>query len=579
MCGIFCFISKTNSIEFGECVLQQCQHLLSNRGPDNVGTVTFDNRVLMCATVLWQQGSEITTQPVESDRFVLLFNGDLFIERGELSASDTQWLLEEIASAVTCLDDLANVFKGLKGPFSLILLDKCLRRVYFARDSLGRNSLLLGQSDEGFTIASVTGNTQMDVVEIPPSGIYYIDLNSDVNTINMLPWKRSENDDISPLNVNQKFLELPWMVKDEREIYFNYHQILHHTSSEGELFDYLLSNTIVAGLCDRLLKILGESVEERVLNTPSHCKQCMASKTSCKHSRVGVLFSGGIDCTILALLADRFVSSDVPICLLNVAFEKIIRPGNPNFKKADSTSSTEIDWDVPDRITGRSTWKELQQLRPAREWHFVEINVTRKELQNYKDRISNLVFPLKSVLDESLGAALWFASRGEGLVNNSYYKSTCRVMLLGSGADELFGGYSRHRVAFNRSFASKDSQPTEEEIQTGFSNLMTELDLDWNRLPSRNLARDDRIIGDHGVTPRTPYLQEDFISLVQSLEAEQRCYHPLGEGIGDKLTLRLCGYRLGLRTSATLRKRALQFGSRIADRKQNANDKSSFLGT
>lgn len=152
-------------------------------------------------------------------------------------------------------------------------------------------------------------------------------------------------------------------------------------------------------------------------------------------------------------------------------------------------------------------------------------------------------------------------------------------MLLGSGADELFGGYSRHRVAFNRSFASKDSQPTEEEIQTGFSNLMTELDLDWNRLPSRNLARDDRIIGDHGVTPRTPYLQEDFISVVQSLEAEQRCYHPLGEGIGDKLTLRLCGYRLGLRTSATLRKRALQFGSRIADRKQNANDKSSFLGT
>lgn len=151
------------------------------------------------------------------------------------------------------------------------------------------------------------------------------------------------------------------------QIYFNYHQILNnHTSSEDEIFDYLLRNTIVAGLCDRLLKILGESVQERVINTPRHCKQCMASKTSCKHSRVGVLFSGGIDCTILALLADRFVSSDVPICLLNVAFEKIIRPGNPNFKKADSTSSTEIDWDVPDRITGRSTWKELQQLRPAR---------------------------------------------------------------------------------------------------------------------------------------------------------------------------------------------------------------------
>lgn len=554
--------------------------MLNNRGPDHAGTVTFDSRVLMCGTVLWQQGSDITLQPVESDRFVLLFNGDLFIERGDLSISDTQWLLGKVTSEVANLNDLADVFKQLKGPFSLILLDKYSRKVYFARDSLGRNSLLLGQSNEGFIITSVTGNTPMAFVEIPPNGIYHIDLNSDVNGINLLSWKQPENSDISSLTVEQQFLDLSWMAKDRLHNYFNYHQVLSSQSlAEDETYDYLLNNTTISSLCDQLLKILAESVHERISNTPNHCKQCVSSKASCTHPRVGVLFSGGIDCTIVALLADRFVPPDVPICLLNVAFEKIIRSGNPKFRKNGSEASAEIDWDVPDRLTGRSTWKELQQLRPSREWHFVEINVTRKELQNYKDRISDLVFPLKSVLDESLGAALWFASRGEGLVENSEYKSTCRVMLIGSGADELFGGYSRHRVAFYRAITSKSAQPSEDEIRAGFSHLMVELDLDWNRLPSRNLARDDRIIGDHGVTPRTPYLQEDFISVVQSLKAEQRCYHPLGEGIGDKLTLRLCGYKLGLRMSAKLRKRALQFGSRIADRKQNANDSSNFLSS
>lgn len=150
-------------------------------------------------------------------------------------------------------------------------------------------------------------------------------------------------------------------------------------------------------------------------------------------------------------------------------------------------------------------------------------------------------------------------------------------MLLGSGADELFGGYSRHKVAFYRNLNTKDSQFSDADIQEAYIDLAKELDSDWRRLPSRNLARDDRIICDHGVTPRTPYLQEEVVSFVKNLKASEKCYHLLGPGIGDKIMLRLCGYKLGLKSTALLRKRALQFGSRIADSKQNANDNSNFL--
>lgn len=112
---------------------------------------------------------------------------------------------------------------------------------------------------------------------------------------------------------------------------------------------------------------------------------------------------------------------------------------------------------------------------------------------------------------------------------------------------------------------------------TPYANLEQELEFDFQRLPSRNLARDDRVIGDFGITARSPFLEENFIHFVRSLRAHQKCYHTLEQGVGDKLLLRLCAKLLGLCTASHLRKRAMQFGSRIADPKQNAKDISNVL--
>lgn len=112
---------------------------------------------------------------------------------------------------------------------------------------------------------------------------------------------------------------------------------------------------------------------------------------------------------------------------------------------------------------------------------------------------------------------------------------------------------------------------------TPYENLENELNFDFDRLPSRNLARDDRVIGDFNITARSPYLEEDFISFARNLKAHQKCYHALDQGLGDKLILRLSAYSIGLNWVASLRKRAMQFGSRIADSKQNAKDVSDAL--
>jgi asparagine synthetase B (glutamine-hydrolysing) len=320
---------------------------------------------------------------------------------------------------------------------------------------------------------------------------------------------------------------------------------------DDNIFEFLLSNKAISNLCDEFIELLTRSVHDRVLKTQSQCKNCLGN-SNCNHSNISVLFSGGVDCTLLTALAHKFIDKEKPIELLNVAFEKV------------SNKNVKIDFNVPDRLTGLETLNELQNLYPERKWNFIEINITRAELYEHRKKLSSLVYPLSNVLDESLGSAIYFASRGRGLLDETIYESPCRVILMGSGADELFGGYTRHRNAYKRSTADRDL-------------LTEELELDWIRLPSRNLARDDRVVADNGVTVRAPFIEECFVNFARSLKSLQRCYPKLQEGIGDKLLLRLCAYKIGLKNCCQFRKRAMQFGSRIADKKQSAKDKSKLL--
>lgn len=58
-----------------------------------------------------------------------------------------------------------------------------------------------------------------------------------------------------------------------------------------------------------------------------------------------------------------------------------------------------------------------------------------------------------------------------------------------------------------------------------------------------------------------------------------RCYptEKMPTGLGDKLLLRLLACKIGFQSTANFPKRAFQFGSRIANSKENANDISNRL--
>lgn len=170
--------------------------------------------------------------------------------------------------------------------------------------------------------------------------------------------------------------------------------------------------------------------------------------------------------------------------------------------------------------------------------------------------IINLISPHNTEMDLSIAFALYFAARGAGLASSSLdadpvpYETPARVLISGLGADELFGGYTRHLTAFNRG---------------GFPGLLDELELDVNRLGKRNLGRDDRVISHWGREARFPYLDESVVKWAVACPIWEKCSFGatnLNELEGPEIepgkkVLRLLAYALGMRSAATEKKRAV----------------------
>lgn len=261
---------------------------------------------------------------------------------------------------------------------------------------------------------------------------------------------------------------------------------------------------------------------------------------------------------------------DEPVDLMNVAFEQ--KAKSPQKKKGErhKTETIATNWNVPDRVTG---YTALQELNQNRKWNFIEVNVSIKELQELRsNHIQHLLYPLETVLDDSIGCAVWFASRGCGILGNTEqagkaYRSTAKVILCGMGADEQLAGYSRHRGKF---------------MEHGWEGLLEEIEMEVNRISARNLGRDDRIITDHGKESRFPFIDENVVNYLQKLPIQYKADLSLPRGVGEKLLLRLCAMKLGLVKTATFPKRAIQFGSRIAkteNNKEKGSDKCQRLNT
>ena len=236
-----------------------------------------------------------------------------------------------------------------------------------------------------------------------------------------------------------------------------------------------------------------------------------------KDHSIGILFSGGLDSVVLASMACR-ATHQRRIELWNVAFDPI---------------------HSKDRIAALASYQELKHLYPHSDIQLHCIDKTWHDIVNVESHVKVLLYPKDTVMDMNIGCAIWFAAQGNVTGHG-------RVLLLGMGADEQMGGYTRHRTAASRGM------------------LRHELTRDTQRLWERNLGRDDRLVSDHGKEARFPYLDEAVVQFLKALPEDDLCDFSLPPGQGDKRILRLVAQRHGLVACTGLIKRAIQFGSRIS---------------
>ncbi|KTW28577.1 hypothetical protein T552_01838 [Pneumocystis carinii B80] len=508
MCGIFLRITSIHedSKEDYDDIIE----LVNVRGPDRSNTIEVimkEVKLKISSSVLHLRGKgPATLQPIENDRGDLLcWNGEVWNGLGiKFNDNDTIQVMNALSRPFS---DVIDIIREIEGPYAFIFIEKSKERLWYGRDCLGRRSLLkktsTGINDSFCFLLSSVSNGDPSWEEVFADGLYFVDL-SQISENKTYPYPRI-NTSLEPVS-----------------------------TEDFDLYVDEFYNVLKQALYIRTVSILSTSTDQ---------------------PRLAILYSGGLDSSVLARIIHEILPVNEPVDLLNVAFENL----QVSAQKTDSIDLDDI-YNCPDRITGINAYKELCEVTGnKRPWRFVQINVPYFESNDHKTIIMKLMHPNDTVMDLSIAMAFYFASRGCGLLKCTdgsllEYNSVSKVLIR---ADEQLGGYSRYLTRY---------------IKGGWPDVIDELSCNISRLSYRNLGRDDRIVSHHGKEIRYPYLDENVIRFLSKLPVQGKMNFNIENG--EKLLLRKLSQKLGLIYSSKEKKRAIQFGSRSA-KMQISNKKIS----
>ncbi|KAF6768155.1 hypothetical protein AHF37_04789 [Paragonimus kellicotti] len=546
---------KEANLEYVQSVFGLDFSTLLHRGPDSCSHrwISIGSCELFAlGSVLSQRGTVVKEQPLLAENvisglsYLMLWNGEVYShvddkisERFQDQSNNDAELLLSLLKDTSSPDEIVRQFSLLHGPYAFILLELLSGRIYFGRDRFGRRSLV-GKRAHNLTASigmslAVISSVVLDQATNTPDVDNWIE----IPAVGLFVGQFTRSNGVGCFS---DFLLYPWTAEHTTLSYSvssldvkQTNCILSSSSVSTHLGISYSSSIEEVSL--RFLELLLDAMRDRILLAPAVCIQCSrvadplnVASSTCEHARFAVLFSGGIDSTVLAALCDRFVPTNQPIDLINVAFSQSHMNRNPN----DSTRTSFVvisPCEAPDRQTAWQSFHELCQISPTRQWQLVTVDVSLEELRTIRSTyIKRLLLPSRlTVLDDSLGLATWFAARGRGLLHTAAvaerdvllatdndlttgsvsYTSPAKIAFLGTGVDEQLAGYSRHRTTFEKH---------------GADALEKELRMEMLRISERNLGRDDRIVSDHGREARFPYLDERVVDFLRGLPLHLKLY-------------------------------------------------------
>ena len=145
-------------------------------------------------------------------------------------------------------------------------------------------------------------------------------------------------------------------------------------------------------------------------------------------------------------------------------------------------------------------------------------------------------------MDQNIATCLYYSAKKASEIS--------KVIFMGAGADELFGGYNAYKKDINHAKA-----------------LMKE---DILNLWDRNMGRDDRVISSLNVEARFPFLDLPIIMYSNNLNIDELISHE------DKVPIRNALRKFGFTKEADIKKRAMQFGSGLRDLERKLHKESEL---
>ncbi len=160
MCGI-AGIYKLNGSQIPAGILNEMGQCTVHRGPDNFGSINFNNIGMTHNRLSLLDLSESANQPFKNDRFVLVYNGEIYnfsqirnrLEKEHRiefkTTSDTEVLFYSLI-----YDGIDECLKQIRGMFAFAFYDKEQNELFLARDRFGIKPLYYYQKEESFYWAS-----------------------------------------------------------------------------------------------------------------------------------------------------------------------------------------------------------------------------------------------------------------------------------------------------------------------------------------------------------------------------------------------------------------------------------------
>ncbi len=386
MCGFIGYISKKNSPKNKktEIKFRKYFNFLSNRGPDfkeEKKILNFDNLIHVgFSRLAIQDVSSKSNKIFHNKDKMILFNGEIynfkelkneyFFNKNFETNSDTELLFNILEKFGT------NIISKLKGIFSIVYFDFVKNEVYFIRDYTGTKPLYYLREKDFFAFSSEAWFLySLSEKEI------------NKNTLNFfLNFGFTKENETLIKNVKKII---------PRKIYK--FKLKDNKFESKEFLNINLEKKSALPKQSYLNKKIQDTIESNLVSD----------------TKVGTFLSGGIDSSIVTLLAKKFndkVESFTTVYLPKKKFKKF-----------------NVDFEYAKRVSSENNIKlNTYYVEDEKDFFRDFVNVT-----NYLDEpISNLNF-LNTYWQSKLAKQMGF-----------------KVVLTGDGADELFCGYDRYHRLF-----------------------------------------------------------------------------------------------------------------------------------